>query len=75
MTLSEMKNGQQANIVALDVSGLDTGLLIKLTAMGFVAGSAVEVIRRAPLGRGIQLKLRGSDLCLTPSLASRVKVA
>ncbi|WP_028115145.1 FeoA family protein [Ferrimonas senticii] len=75
MKLSEMNNGQRANIVEMDAAGLEQGLLIKLTAMGFVAGSVVEVIRRAPMGKGIQLRLRGSDLCLTPALAARVKVA
>ncbi|QIZ76021.1 FeoA family protein [Ferrimonas lipolytica] len=75
MTLKEMNDGQVAKIVELDMAGIDSSLLIKLTAMGFVSGSSVEVVRRAPMGKGIQLKLRGSDLCLTSALAERVKVA
>ena len=36
----------------------------RLADLGFVAGTEVKVIRRAPLGDPIEIELRGYRLCL-----------
>jgi len=56
MTLNELKPGQQARI--LDV-GLDGVELQRLLDMGFVEGSAVRMIRNAPLLDPIDVEIKG----------------
>ncbi|MFI3245789.1 MAG: FeoA family protein [Ferrimonas sp.] len=75
MTLAELTCGQPAVVVGLRMEALESNLRIKLMALGFVAGSVIEVVRHAPFGRGLQVKLLGGALCLTPALAHHVMVA
>ena len=42
--------------------------------MGLVPGTEVEVIRRAPLGDPIELRLRGFSLALRPAEADDLEV-
>lgn len=46
----------------------------RLMDMGLIRGTAVEVVRRAPLGDPIELKLRGFMLTLRRSEADHVLV-
>ncbi|SHI15567.1 FeoA family protein [Ferrimonas marina] len=75
MTLSEARSGDKVKVVSLLPDGLDSGLIAKMSALGFVPGAGVEVVRRAPFGRSLQLKIKGGSLCLTAQLADSVKVA
>ena len=43
--------------------------------MGFCCGTIVQVIRRAPFGDPIELRLRGYELCLRHEQASCIRVA
>ena len=45
-----------------------------LQYMGLVPGTEVEVIRRAPLGDPIELRLRGFSLALRPAEADDLEV-
>lgn len=74
MTLSEVKNGHWARIARFLPQQLDSATLNKLVAMGLAPGSRVQLVRRAPLGRSIQLKLQGSALCLNHNLAQLIEV-
>lgn len=42
----------------------DLAMRRKLLAMGIIPGCEVEVVRSAPFGDPIQIKLRGFQLCL-----------
>ena len=59
--LSRMTAGQKGEILKL----LDEGEISqRLLEMGLTAGSAVEVVRFAPLGDPIDIKIRGYHLSL-----------
>lgn len=71
MKLSEAGIGEHLRVV--EVSG--NGRVSKrLTEMGLVPGVAVSVIRAAPFGDPIQIRLRGYDLALRRSEAAGVIV-
>lgn len=71
MKLSEAGIGEHLRVV--EVSG--NGRISKrLTEMGLVPGVAVSVIRAAPFGDPIQIRLRGYDLALRRSEAAGVIV-
>ena len=50
-------------------------LTLRLLEMGLVPGTDVVVIKRAPLGDPIELRLRGFHLSLRRVEAARVEVA
>lgn len=58
------------------VEGVDAGSRIgrRLQDLGFVRGTEVRVIRRAPLGDPVLYELRGTQLCLRRSEARLVQV-
>ena len=58
------------------VEGLDGASAIeqRLRDLGLVPGTAVRVLRRAPLGDPTEYELRGYRLCLRRSEAERVRV-
>ncbi|MBY5991045.1 ferrous iron transport protein A [Ferrimonas balearica] len=74
MTLAEMVNGQKARVAKFQADGLESSTQLKLAAMGLAPGCEVQLIRRAPLGRSIQLKLAGASICLNHQLATQVSV-
>jgi ferrous iron transport protein A len=69
--LSELAPGQRGVIVALDASG---PIGTRLGDLGFVPGTEIAVIRRAPLGDPTVYALRGCELALRRSEAGRVHV-
>lgn len=52
----------------------DDALAARLTDLGFWRGTAVQVVRRAPLGDPIEYRLRGYRLALRRDEAARVRV-
>lgn len=71
-TLASLAPGETA-----DVSRVDTARPIgqRLVDLGFVPGTRVRVIRRAPLGDPVTYEVRGSRLCLRRSEARQIEVA
>jgi len=55
------------------VSG-DPGLRRRLMELGFVPGTSVVLIRRAPMGDPIELELRGTHFSLRSTEADRIDV-
>ncbi len=53
------------------ISGLD-GLSQRLGEIGFTPGQAVQVVRCAPLGDPMQIRIRGFDVALRKNEARRV---
>jgi ferrous iron transport protein A len=60
-TLGDLEPGQAGEVVRLDG---ESGLRHQLLEMGFTTGVVVEVLRRAPLGDPMDIRLRGYRLSL-----------
>ncbi len=56
------------------VSGTD-GISQRLAELGFTSGQTVQVIRFAPLGDPMQIRIRGFSLALRLHEAKRVRLA
>jgi ferrous iron transport protein A len=54
--------------------GGDPEALRRLMEMGLMRGTAVEVVRRAPLGDPLEVKVRGFMLTLRRSEAEHIEV-
>ena len=53
----------------------EDGIGRRLLDLGFIPGTPVRVVRRAPLGDPVSFELRGSRICLRRSEAARILVA
>nr|WP_321455061.1 FeoA family protein [uncultured Cohaesibacter sp.] len=64
-TLNDLTVGDQGRIAKLDIS--DRAYKQQLMAMGLTRGAEFTVMRIAPLGDPIEIKIRGSALSLRKS--------
>jgi Fe2+ transport system protein FeoA len=71
MKLSELKEGQRANVVRVGGQG---PFRQRLLEMGFLRGTEVYVEKYAPLKDPIELILKGYHVSLRVEEASRVEV-
>jgi ferrous iron transport protein A len=71
LTLAEVAPGAAACVESVD-SGSALGR--RLLDLGFVPGTQVRVVRRAPLGDPVEYELRGYRLCLRRSEALQIEV-
>ena len=71
-TLADLAPGERARVAR--VSG-DDGLHLRLLEMGFVPGTLVQVIKRAPFGDPLELRLRGGHTSLRRAEAARIEVS
>jgi ferrous iron transport protein A len=69
--LGELKPGTRA--IVRRVSG-EPGLLRRLMELGFVPGTPITLVRRAPMGDPIELRLRGTHFSIRTSEADRIDV-
>lgn len=72
LRLSDLAPGQRGIVERVDAS---CPIGRRLLDLGFRPGTALRVIRRAPLGDPTSYELRGSRFCLRRSEADRVDVA
>ena len=70
-TLADLEPGASARVEAVE-SGTPFGR--RLADLGFLPGTPVRVLRRAPLGDPVEYELRGTRLCLRRSEARRIRV-
>jgi Fe2+ transport system protein FeoA len=70
-TLGDLEPG--ASAIVRRVSG-EPGLKRRLMELGFVPGTPVVLVRRAPMGDPIELKLRGTHFSIRGSEADRIDV-
>jgi len=70
-TLSRLPIGRCARVVGFD---LPASQRLRLLEMGLTMNSTVEVIRFAPLGDPIEIKVRGYHLSLRLHEASGIRV-
>jgi ferrous iron transport protein A len=71
MKLSELAVGASAVVRELPASGTAS---IRLREMGLLAGTRVTLVRTAPLGDPLEIKLRGYHLTLRRSDADHIAV-
>ena len=71
MTLKEMKVGQSAVITAVGGQG---GLRLRFLDMGLIPRTEVTLIKTAPMGDPIEIRLRGYELTLRLDEAQWIEV-
>ncbi|WP_299011742.1 FeoA family protein [uncultured Shewanella sp.] len=74
MKLSELKPGDNAIISIVGQMSLPLTVKRKLLSMGITPNTRFSLIRRAPMGSGLELDLRGSKLCMRHDLANIIEV-
>ena len=72
MVLSELKVGQKARIIKLNVQNKE--IRRHLLDMGLTRGVEVEIRKKAPIGDPIDLKLRDYELCISKSDLEQIEV-
>ncbi len=70
-TVADLQLGQRA--VVREIGG-DDRMAIRLLEMGFVPGVEVALIKKAPLGDPLELRLRGYHVSLRKAEARAVRV-
>jgi Fe2+ transport system protein FeoA len=70
--LTELAPGDAGVIARVDAAD---GIGRRLLDLGFIPGTPLRVVRRAPLGDPVSFELRGTRICLRRSEAARVYVA
>jgi ferrous iron transport protein A len=69
--LADLPPGSVARVAAVDVR---SPIGRRLLDLGFVPGTEVRVVRRAPLGDPVEYELRGYRVCLRRSEARQIEV-
>jgi ferrous iron transport protein A len=72
MTLDKTPRGSTVRIISLDSSDVVT---LRLMEMGMVPGSAVRVVKSAPLGDPIQICIGNQHLALRRNEARAITVS
>jgi ferrous iron transport protein A len=73
-SLADLAPGARAVVLAVSPSG-GRETARRLLDLGFSPGTAVEVMRRAPLRDPVVYRLRGYDICLRRAQAGLIRVA
>ena len=71
-TLSQASSGDRC--VVLDIASEPAELKSRLYSLGIIPGSAVQLLRLAPLGDPMQLKVGGSFVSIRKSEAEIISV-
>jgi Fe2+ transport system protein FeoA len=72
MTLADANLGEA---VTVETVGGDRGFRRRLMELGLLPGTQVSVVRVAPLGDPVELRVRGSSLSIRRAEAREVRVA
>ncbi len=72
ITLDKLKKGQDAYVLSVECE--DEALRSHILDMGLTPNVEVELIKVAPLGDPIELRVRGYELTLRKSDASKIKI-
>lgn len=70
-TLNELLPGQTAHVIGLDPHH---PLRRRLLELGFVRGAPVSIVRRAPMGDPLELRINGTDLALRAADLKGIRV-
>lgn len=71
-TLGELQIGDRARVTGFTNS--DTGYRRKLLALGLTPGSEIGIVRVAPMGDPVEIRVRGSSLSLRKEEAASLNV-
>lgn len=71
MTLAAMEAGQEGRIVGVPTN---TESSQRLRDLGIISGEAVKLLKKAPLGDPIEIRIMNYDLCLRRSEAEGILV-
>ncbi len=71
IALSHLPVGSQANVVDYPLSGT---AFLRLREMGLLPGTTVTLMRKAPLGDPLEIKVRGYNLTLRKTEADHITV-
>jgi ferrous iron transport protein A len=72
MTLTELPIGQNARVSSIDDKNAITKRLME---MGVVPGASVEVVKTAPFGDPIEIRVRGYNLAMRRNEADAIRVS
>ncbi|KLV09162.1 iron transporter FeoA [Photobacterium aquae] len=72
MKLSEMVCGTEGRVTGMSRLAPDTRK--KLMVMGVLPNTPISVVRVAPLGDPLQVRVRGVDIALRKTLAENIEV-
>ncbi|KPK16878.1 MAG: hypothetical protein AMJ62_03795 [Myxococcales bacterium SG8_38] len=70
-SLADLRPGQTGEIVSIDC---DRPIARRLMEMGLLPGTEVRVIRLAPLGDPLELRVRGYALSVRRAEAARIAI-
>lgn len=70
--LGELRAGDSARVVGFAID--DPGYRHQLLALGLTPGADIDVVRFAPLGDPMQIRVRGSALFLRKADADAIRV-
>lgn len=70
--LTELAEGREARVTAVNGEGRVTNRLLE---MGVVPGATVSVVKFAPFGDPIQVRVKGYSLAMRRSEAEMIEVA
>lgn len=71
MTLAQLKQGQTGRICGLL---RDDEITLRLAELGFMEGQQVVVLRKAPLGDPVSVRIMDYEICLRKSEASGIQI-
>ncbi|MEP7212055.1 MAG: ferrous iron transport protein A [Acidobacteriota bacterium] len=71
MTLTELPRGENARVIAVNGSGAVTRRLME---MGVIPGVGVSVVKAAPFGDPIEIRVRGYSLAMRKNEADSIEV-
>lgn len=71
MTIKDLNTGQSAEILEVGASGALRGQLLD---MGIIPGAEVELVKRAPMGDPLEIRVHGYNLSLRESEAAEITV-
>ena len=72
LTLTNLPVGREARVTAVNGTGRVTRRLME---MGVIPGVAVQVVKTAPLGDPIEIRVRGYSLAMRKSEADAIEVS
>ena len=70
-TLTSLEVGQRATVTEIKIPAENRGRILE---MGLLVGTTVELVRFAPLGDPVEIKVRGYNLSLRKHEAEQILV-
>ena len=72
MTLKDLPLGRDAHVTAVNGTG---SIARRLMEMGVIPGAAVQVVKKAPFGDPLEIRVRGYSLAMRKSEAGTIDVS